>query len=466
VYSEPRDLDRAVLADALKRHWRIGDARLDYLPIGFGSHHWQAIGADRSRWFVSADDLRAGHHAGRAPDDVFVVLDRAFRTAAALRDEAGLEFVLAPIPSDGGTVLRRIDTRYAIRVEPFVDGAAGEFGEFEQPEERRRMGTLLGRLHAASGSVPPGLPGREDFALPGREALEEAFAQLDTPRHHGPFAEPARQLLRAHASEVRDRLRRYDQLAARVRNDPGTWVVTHGEPHSANVIRDAKGGLQLVDWDTALIGPRERDLWMTLEADLTGWDEYREVIGSVRLNEQALSLYRERWALAEICIYTAEFRRPHEETEDTRASWDNLGEYLKEEHMSTSDSTETQSASEQIDKRIAGLEDWRGETLSRMRKLIQEADPEVVEEWKWAKQTSPGTPVWSHDGIICTGESYKSVVKLTFMKGASLSDPAKLFNSSLEGNARRAIDIHEGEEVDADAFKTLIRAAVSLNTSG
>jgi hypothetical protein len=134
--------------------------------------------------------------------------------------------------------------------------------------------------------------------------------------------------------------------------------------------------------------------------------------------------------------------------------------------MSTSDSTEARSASEQIDERIAGLEDWRGETLSRMRKLIQEADPDVVEEWKWAKQTSPGTPVWSHDGIICTGESYKSVVKLTFMKGASLSDPAKLFNSSLEGNARRAIDIHEGEEVDADAFKALIRAAVSLNTSG
>ncbi|MDX6494436.1 MAG: hypothetical protein QOE17_422 [Gaiellales bacterium] len=134
--------------------------------------------------------------------------------------------------------------------------------------------------------------------------------------------------------------------------------------------------------------------------------------------------------------------------------------------MSTSDSTEARSASEQIDERIAGLEGWRGETLSRMRKLIQEADPDVVEEWKWAKQTSPGTPVWSHDGIICTGESYKSVVKLTFMKGASLSDPAKLFNSSLEGNARRAIDIHEGEEVDADAFKALIRAAVSLNTSG
>jgi hypothetical protein len=134
--------------------------------------------------------------------------------------------------------------------------------------------------------------------------------------------------------------------------------------------------------------------------------------------------------------------------------------------MKKSDSSETQSAAERIDKRIAELGDWRGETLSRMRKLIKQADPDVVEEVKWVKQTSPGTPTWSHDGIICTGETYKSVVKLTFAKGASLKDPAKLFNSSLEGNTRRAIDIHEGEKVDASAFKTLIRAAVALNSSG
>jgi hypothetical protein len=129
--------------------------------------------------------------------------------------------------------------------------------------------------------------------------------------------------------------------------------------------------------------------------------------------------------------------------------------------MKESGSTEGQSASELIDNRIAELGDWRGETLSRMRELIKEADPAVVEEWKWR-----GTPIWSHDGIICTGESYKSIVKLTFAKGASLEDPAKLFNSSLEGNTRRALDIHEGEEVDARAFKALIRAAVALNTSG
>ena len=131
--------------------------------------------------------------------------------------------------------------------------------------------------------------------------------------------------------------------------------------------------------------------------------------------------------------------------------------------MKRSSASPGQSASQLISQRIAQLGDWRGETLSRMRKLIQQADPDVVEEWKWVKLKNPGTPVWSHDGIICTGESYKHAVKLTFAKGAFLKDPARLFNSSLDGNVRRAIDIHEGETIDASAFKALVRQAVALN---
>jgi hypothetical protein len=122
-----------------------------------------------------------------------------------------------------------------------------------------------------------------------------------------------------------------------------------------------------------------------------------------------------------------------------------------------------QSPSEQIDARIEELDDWRGKTLARLRALIHEADPDVVEEWKWRKATNPGVPVWSHDGMICTGETYKSVVKLTFFKGASLEDPAGLFNSSLEGNTRRAIDFHEDDDIDEKAFVALIRSAVSSN---
>ena len=124
------------------------------------------------------------------------------------------------------------------------------------------------------------------------------------------------------------------------------------------------------------------------------------------------------------------------------------------------------SPSQQIDARIKELNDWRGKTLARVRALIKQADPGIVEEWKWAKATSPGTPVWSHDGIICTGETYKNIVKMTFAKGAALKDPSGLFNSSLDGNVRRAIDIHEGDKVDEAALKDLVRAAVALNLKG
>ena len=123
------------------------------------------------------------------------------------------------------------------------------------------------------------------------------------------------------------------------------------------------------------------------------------------------------------------------------------------------------SPSQLIDARIKELSDWRGETLTQVRTLIRQADPEVIEEWKWVKATNPGTPVWSHAGIICTGETYKDKVKMTFAKGASLEDPSGLFNSSLGGNTRRAIDFHEGDKIDETALKALIRAAVALNTS-
>ncbi|HEV2177561.1 MAG TPA: DUF1801 domain-containing protein [Terriglobia bacterium] len=125
-----------------------------------------------------------------------------------------------------------------------------------------------------------------------------------------------------------------------------------------------------------------------------------------------------------------------------------------------------ESASASIDEKIKELGDWRGKTLARVREIIHAADPEIVEEWKWAKATSPGTPVWSHGGIVCTGETYKSAVKMTFAKGARLKDPSGLFNSSLEGNIRRAIDIHEGDKVDEAALKDLIRAAVAVNLMG
>lgn len=131
--------------------------------------------------------------------------------------------------------------------------------------------------------------------------------------------------------------------------------------------------------------------------------------------------------------------------------------------MERSASSKEKSASELISERIRELGDWRGKTLLRVRQLIKEADPEIVEEWKWVKPTNPGTPVWSHNGLVCTGETYKNAVKLTFSKGASLEDPSRLFNSSLDGKVRRAIDIREGDQINEPALKELIRAAVALN---
>jgi hypothetical protein len=138
---------------------------------------------------------------------------------------------------------------------------------------------------------------------------------------------------------------------------------------------------------------------------------------------------------------------------------------MKKAKSGSKEGTGGDSPSQLIEARIKELGDWRGETLSKVRGIIKEADPDVVEEWKWVKPTNPGTPVWSHAGIICTGETYKNAVKMTFAKGASLEDPSGLFNASLEGNTRRAIDLHEGDTIDERALKALIRAAVALNTS-
>lgn len=316
--TEPDDLDPALLADALERRWGIPGTRLRYLPVGFGSHHWEAAGADGSRWFVSADVTS---------DDALARQERAFRTAASLR-ASGLEFVLAPISATGGGVLHRLDGRYVMRLEPFVDGWAGESGDFEHAEDRRRVAGLVGRVHAASGSLPDGLTLREDFALEGRRGLDEALADLCGRWGPGPFAEPAQALLRRHAGDIEGRLSAYDRRTGNLGDDHTSWVVTHGEPHSANVIRQPGGTLRLVDWDTALIAPRERDLWMVLDEQRTGWDEYREAAGSDCLEPDLLDLYRERWALAEIAQYAGEFRRPHADTEDTREAWQELCEYL------------------------------------------------------------------------------------------------------------------------------------------
>jgi spectinomycin phosphotransferase len=328
VLTEPKDLDRAALKALLERHWGLRGATLDYLPVGFGSHHWRADDSRGTRRFVTVDDLEAGFQAGPDTDSAFAALDRAFRTAVALRDEAELDFVVAPLADEEGHVTRRVSDRYAVTVSPLIEGETSSWGSYESLDDRRRMGGALGRLHSATEHVPADLPRIEDFALPSRAALVEALDDLERPWSSGPFGEPTRQVLQANAHDIERRLQEYDELVAHVRESSGPWVVTHGEPHRANVIRDPRGGVHLVDWDTTLIAPRERDLRMVLDRDLTGWDEYVGVAGAVSLNQEAIELYGRWWDLADVGIYTALFRRPHERTDDTIASWENLTECL------------------------------------------------------------------------------------------------------------------------------------------
>lgn len=177
MYTEPRDVDAAALTRQLERHWGLSDPALQYVPVGFGSHHWRAIDHDGGSHFVSVDDLAAPHHVGGDVDAVFDALDRAFRTAAALAEEGGLEFVVPPTRDIEGRVLRRLDDRHAVRVEPYIEGATSDAGEYESLEERRRMTAALGRLHAAP--LPADPPLWDDLAIPSRASLEEALGDLD-----------------------------------------------------------------------------------------------------------------------------------------------------------------------------------------------------------------------------------------------------------------------------------------------
>jgi spectinomycin phosphotransferase len=328
VLTEPEDLDRAELRALLERHWGLGGAQLAYMPVGFGSHHWRAVDSDGVWWFVTADDLQAGFQAGQDTNAAFAALDRAYRTASWLRDEAELEFVVAPLRDAEGIVIRRLSDRYAVTVLPFVVGESSAWGPYESADDRRDLGRILGRLHAATEHLPAELPRRDDLSVPARAALVEALEDLDRPWASGPYAEPVRLLLQANSGDLGRRLHEYDELAAQVRGSSDQWVVTHGEPHRANVIRDPQGGVRLVDWDTTLIAPRERDLRMVLHDDLTGWDEYLAAAGSATLNQQAIELYSRWWELADIALFVDVFRRPHKRTEDAVASWKALTDNL------------------------------------------------------------------------------------------------------------------------------------------
>jgi len=323
VYAEPTDLDQGLVEEALRAHWHLRTASLVYEPVGFGTHHYIATDGDGRRWFVNVDDLSA---AWNGPDASagFDNLDRAFRTAVALRD-AGLEFVHAPVECAAGVIVR-LTERYAVSLYRYVDGTSNEGGAHASDEERRIVLGFLGRIHATGDRLPKHLPRRESFAVPLRAELFEALDDPSTSWSDGPFAEPAREMLAATAAQVRDMFRRYDELVGSMRAE--SWVVTHGEPHGSNIIRTTDEDVLLIDWDTVALGPRERDLWMVEPRDDEDWLAYTSAGGVADIDPSGFELYEVNWALTEIGLYTQLFRSDHVEDANTRAAWNELKEYL------------------------------------------------------------------------------------------------------------------------------------------
>ncbi|XVV13185.1 phosphotransferase family protein [Actinoplanes sp. CA-131856] len=298
----PADLTDAHLAATLAEGWGIHAPALTYLPVGAGGHHWSA-----PPWFVTVTDYSPA-------------LEPALDTAARL----GLDFVVAAIRTSDGTMVRRLGDRYAVTVHPLVTGSAGTFGPHPEADREPVLDMLIA-LHRTTGTAP-----RADLRLPGRARLESALADLDRSWTSGPYAEPARRLLAEHAAAVTRRLSRLDAPPS-----PGSWVVTHGEPHPGNVLWSPSGPL-LIDWDTVQLAPPERDLWMLTDAmidappsiDMPLLSRYERATGH-RVSPDAIEFYRNWWILADIATYTDDLRRPHTEGADLAAALTYLAANLR-----------------------------------------------------------------------------------------------------------------------------------------
>ena len=322
VFTRPSDLSDDAVADALREGWGIGVNAIEYAAVGFGSHHWRAATASR-RWFVTVDDLDT--RLLKRTDSRSAARDRltaALSTALTLRS-SGYEFVVAPTPSRSGQVARSINDRYTIAVYPHVEGAAGSFGPFDSRSERLAVVDLLAQLHCADVAVPARTT---DHTIPSRDRLQDAMANLSEPWSAGPFAQSAHELLQRHHRSLRRALVAYDDLVRAVRAESKPLVISHGEPHRGNVIVTPSGPL-LIDWDTTLLAPPERDLWSLVSEDPNVRPHYEQTAGRA-LDDTALRLYSLWWDLCEVALFTDDLRRPHEDTDDTRTAWQGLQEHL------------------------------------------------------------------------------------------------------------------------------------------
>ncbi len=325
MFTRPDDLTDEVIAATLATWWGIGVDVTEYLAVGFGSHHWSIRTPGGERWFLTIDDLEAKRHRPGEPlPEVRQRLNAALETARCLRDN-GLEFVIAPLPTTAGTVLAPVEDHFDAALYPWIEGRTHANGVYEHHSDRREVIGLLGAVHSVDTSTARET-GRDDFAIPNRDELMRAIDEVGRPWDFGPFAERTRRLVSERAGEIESLFRRYDDFVDQAREVPDHVAITHGEPHAANTIVTATGRV-LIDWDTALVAPPERDLWMVLDGTAEMSAAYEARTG-VRPVGPLLDMYRMLWDLMEIAGYTAFFRVLHTDTRDAIESWTNLQEYI------------------------------------------------------------------------------------------------------------------------------------------
>ena len=334
MFTRPDDLSDSQVAKALRDLWGIAAEELEYAPVGFGSFHWRCVATESDvaganvgggRWFVTVDDLSVKlRDSGDSVDDARQRLTEALTTARALY-RGGLHFVVAPQPTSTGDVIGAIGDRFAIALYPYIEGETWEWGPFDTTEART---AVVDRLVAIHRTNPTAIerPPVDDFSIPLRSALMTALDNPDRSWGPGPYAQPAHDLLQRHAAPLREALRRYDALAASVAARPDRFVVTHGEPHRANTI-GTTSGIHLIDWDTTLFAPPERDLWAMITEDPWISTYYTDRTG-IDLDPAALRLFRLWWDLCEVSLFISDFRTPHVASEDTRVGWSGLCRHL------------------------------------------------------------------------------------------------------------------------------------------
>jgi Phosphotransferase enzyme family len=321
VQSPPDDLSEEALASAFAREWGRTVASMTYRPLGFGSHHWRIVDTGGARWFGTVDELETKRRtADESLDTAFDRLRAALGTARALHDHGGT-FAVAPIPTRGGAAVVRVDDRFGVALYPYLDGQSFVWGAPAPPEHRRAVLDMVTAVHTAPATVRAHAMA-DDFVVPLRD---EVMATIDAGGDigdSGPYAGPTARLLAEHAEPVRRVLAHHDELVAIARAQPARTVLTHGEPHPGNTMLTADGW-RLIDWDTVLVAPPERDLWMLDPGDGSVLDAYAQATGVAPLAPM-IELYRIGWDLSDIALYVSRFRGRHTGNLDDDTSWNGL----------------------------------------------------------------------------------------------------------------------------------------------